>query len=380
MAEITAVPETTPRLCSQAYLQDVRRVAESACIDWERLKDRHISVSGATGQIGTFLIDVLMERNHRYCLQAHIHALGRNHRKAERRLPYFTDPLFSFEQYDLNDYGSIPSGTADLIFHLASTTHPRAYATRPISTITSNVLGLMNLLGYASQQETPAALVFASSVEVYGQNRGDTDDFTEDYCGYIDCNTLRAGYPESKRCCEALCQAFLHEKHVPVYLPRIPRTFGPTLLSGDSKAVSQFLKNGLLNQDIVLKSAGAQYYSFLYIADVVEAILTITTRGESGLAYNIADKSCNTTLLDLAKTIAATAGTHVIHQTPDSVESTGYSIATHATMDATRLHHLGWKAATTLPEGIRRTLSILGEDPDYVTALRSAPATSSAAA
>ncbi len=29
------------------------------------------------------------------------------------------------------------------------------------------------------------------------------------YCGYIDSNTLRAGYPESKRCGEALCQAYL---------------------------------------------------------------------------------------------------------------------------------------------------------------------------
>jgi len=35
--------------------------------------------------------------------------------------------------------------------------------------------------------------LFASSVEVYGENNGD-----------IDCNTLRAGYPESKRAGEKL--------------------------------------------------------------------------------------------------------------------------------------------------------------------------------
>ena len=40
---------------------------------------------------------------------------------------------------------------------------------------------------------------FVSSVEVYGENRGDVEKFDESYLGYLDCNTLRAGYPESKR-------------------------------------------------------------------------------------------------------------------------------------------------------------------------------------
>ena len=41
---------------------------------------------------------------------------------------------------------------------------------------------------------------FTSSNEIYGENRGDVEMFTEDYCGYINSNTMRAGYPESKRC------------------------------------------------------------------------------------------------------------------------------------------------------------------------------------
>ena len=41
-------------------------------------------------------------------------------------------------------------------------------------------------------------VMFLSTVEVYGQNRGDVEAFDESYLGYLNCNTLRAGYPEAK--------------------------------------------------------------------------------------------------------------------------------------------------------------------------------------
>ena len=69
---------------------------------------------------------------------------------------------------------------------------------------------------------------------------GDVEKFTEDYCGYIDCNTLRAGYPEGKRASESLCQAYIAKHDLDIVIPRICRTFGPTMLLNDSKASSQF--------------------------------------------------------------------------------------------------------------------------------------------
>ena len=84
-------------------------------------------------------------------------------------------------------------------------------------------------------------MLFLSTVEIYGENRGDLDKFTEDYCGYIDCNTLRAGYPEGKRASESLCQAYIQKYGIDVVIPRISRTFGPTMLLSDSKAFLNLL-------------------------------------------------------------------------------------------------------------------------------------------
>ena len=201
--------------------------------------------------------------------------------------------------------------------------------------------------------------VFASSNEIYGENRGDTELFDESYCGYIDCNTLRAGSPESKRCGEALCQAYKKQKGVDVVVARLTRSFGPTLQLTDTKALTQFLKNGLSKENIVLKSAGTQYYSYTYAADAVTGLLTVLLQGESGAAYNVADQSCDIQLKDLAKMIADIAGTEVIFDLPNETEAAGFSKATKARLDGSRLKQLGWHISFGIGEGIERTLALL---------------------
>lgn len=348
------------RLRSAEYLGDLDRVADRA--DWPGLDGATVAVAGATGMIGTFLVDALMRARGRRLADVRVLALGRSGRRARGRLPYFGDPAFAFEELDVGVPGARPAGRADVVFHLASTTHPRAYATEPVGTIASNVVGLMNLLEWAcARPEGPARFVFASSVEVYGENRGDVERFDEGYCGHLDCNTLRAGYPEAKRCGEALCQAYAAERGVPVWLPRLPRTYGPTLLASDTKAVSQFIHRGVESRDIVLKSEGTQTYSYLYVADVVAGLLHVLAHGEPGVAYNLADERSDASLADLARTIAGIAGTRVTFELPDEVERAGYSTATKALLDASRVRATGWEARYDLRQGLERTMSMLRE-------------------
>ena len=347
------------RLEHPLYQEDLARI-EASGIDWSSLSGSTIAISGATGMVGTFLVDALMSQIRAGKLDGHVLALGRDEAKARERLPYFGDERFSFEQLDISTPGARPKAPADLVIHLASTTHPRAYATQPISTITSNVTGLQNLLGYALDSAgLDARFVFASSVEVYGQNRGDVERFDEAYCGYIDCNTLRAGYPESKRLGEALCQAYAVERGARVWIPRLPRIYGPTLLPSDTKALSQFLHKAVAGEDVVLKSEGTQEFSYLYLADAVAGLLWVLTRGEAGLAYNVADPSGDVKLRDLAGMIARAGGGDVVFELPDEVERAGYSTATKALMDGERLRALGWKPMYDFSDGIARTVDLL---------------------
>lgn len=344
---------------NELYRNDVAAAADCG-ITWDKLRNSSIAVSGATGLIGSFLTDVIMHKNKADGLNCKVIALGRSIRKAEERFrEYMNDPCFSFVECDICNADAIKiDGDVDYFFHAASNTHPVAYATDPIGTITVNVIGLQNLLEIARSHNAKRFL-FASSNEIYGENRGDTEKFAEDYCGYINCNTLRAGYPESKRVSEALCQAYIKQYDMDIVIPRLTRSFGATLLSSDTKAISQFLKKGVNGEDIVLKSAGNQFYSFTYVSDAVTGVLYCLTEGEKGEAYNIATESCDITLKDLANAIADHVGTKVVFDIPEATEAAGFSVVTKAVLDGSKLEKLGWKADFDIRKGIAHTIEIM---------------------
>lgn len=342
------------------YQNDVRQIAMLP-LPWDRLSERTFVISGATGMIGSFLIDVLMYRNQHMHQNCEIYALGRSPEKAQRRFnEYWDNDNFHYTRCDITQSLHIAGiEQADYCFHAASNTHPRAYAEDPIGTVLANVYGLKNFLDFAHSHSCKAFL-FASSNEIYGENRGDTDSFSEEYCGYIDCNTLRAGYPESKRVGESLCQAYIHQKGMNIIIPRFTRSFGPTMLMNDSKAISQFIKNALTGDDIVLKSNGKQYYSFTYVADAVSGMLTCLFFGKNGEAYNISNHQCDTTLLDLANLIAQLASTKVVFETTtDKTEQSGYSVVTRAILNSSKLQQLGWVPKFNLETSLQHTLTIL---------------------
>ena len=328
-------------------------------LPWDKLKDKTLLITGARGLIGSFLIDVLMFSNNTYGLNCSVIAAGRDEKKMKDRFEYYSNEdnfkcisMDFMNKIDINNKEKV-----SYILHLASNTHPIAYSTDPIGTITINVIATYNLLKYASENKIERFL-FASSNEIYGENRGDVELFDEHYCGYIDSNTIRAGYPESKRCGESLCQAFKVQKGVDIVIPRLTRSYGPTMLLEDSKAMSQFIKKGLRGEDIVLKSDGMQYYSYTYVADAVAGLLTVLLLGVNGESYNIADEKSDIRLKDLAQLIADKCGTKVVFEIPDEIEKAGYSRATKARLCAKKLKELGWNAKFDIERGIDYTLAI----------------------
>lgn len=345
------------------YKEDLENCLNSA-VNLHRIQNKTILITGATGMIGSFIVDALMYGNATHQLHCTVIAMGRNSTKAHKRFSqHWNHASFSFIEHDVNKPLPKNIPQADLIIHSASTTHPIAYATEPIATITTNIFGTLHLLNYIANQCPNARMVLTSSVEIYGQNRGDTERFTEEYCGYINCNTLRAGYPESKRLSEALCQAYAQEKGIDYVSVRLPRTYGPTMLMSDTKALSQFIKKGLIGENIILKSEGNQFFSYAYVADAVSGLLSIMLSGNSNEAYNIAAPNSDITLRELAQLVAEYSNTKLIFELPDAKEKAGYSTATKATLDSSKIKKLGWEPAYDIRTGLKRTLEILSINP-----------------
>lgn len=343
---------------NRLYMEDIYHICDLN-ISWNKLANKSMMISGATGLIGSFLVDAILEKNLTDGLNCTVMALGRSEKKAKERFAKFADdPHFVFIPYDVKfPFERDDLGKVDFIFHLAANTHPMLYSTDPIGTIETNIIGLKNLLDFAVKHQTER-FIFASSNEIYGENRGDVELFDEDYCGYINCNTLRAGYPESKRCGEALCQAYKSQLGLDEIVVRFTRSYGPTMLMNDTKAISQFIRKGIAGEDIVLKSDGTQFYSYTYVADAVSGLLTALINGKNGEAYNIADSKSDITLKDLAAAIADINGKKVVFEIPDGVEAAGYSKATKARLDGSKLRSIGWIPRYDIQTGLERTIRI----------------------
>ncbi len=326
------------------------------------LKDKIFVITGTRGLIGSMLVDTIMYANQSYHLNCKVYGVVRNLEAARWRFAKYDGmDCFKLIQSDINRDNIRIAENIDYFIHGASNTHPIYYSARPIETILTNTIGTNNVLEFASNHSCKR-FIFMSSVEIYGENKKDVDKFDENYLGYINCNTLRAGYPEGKRLGESLCQAYIKEKNLDCVILRISRAYGPGLLKEDSKALSQFLCKAIHKENIVLKSNGDQFYSYVYVADVVSAILFLLAKGVNGEAYNISGFESDITLADLANYIASLAGTKVKFDIPDSKEAEGYSKATKALLDISKISDLGWNPRYSIKEGLQRTLAFQGTE------------------
>lgn len=320
---------------------DIKRVA-ALDYNWNRLDGKTLLISGGTGFIGSAVIDVLRERNKNYGNNIHVISLSRHPKENEDNIDYV--------KCDVTDAIEVPH-CVDYVLHLASNTHPAQYSADPVGTIETNVLGCVNLLRLSKEKKVKRFLL-ASSVEIYGQCVG--SPVSEEFCGYIDCNTVRAGYNESKRLCESLTQSYKAQYGIDSVIVRLARCFGWDRTKNDTKAMAQFLTRAKNGENIVLKSKGDQRYSYCYYADAVSAIFKVLLDGSSGEAYNVADDDDGSDLADIASYIAELSGTKVEY---DFEVVSGASKATFALLNCDKLKRLGWMPLFTVKEGISRSLN-----------------------
>lgn len=323
-------------------LEDISCIA-NLDYNWNKLKNKSLLISGGTGFIGSFLINVIKYRNDNYNDNIKVISLSRRGGENDKNITYLkcdiTNPI---------DY----SEHVDYILHLASNTHPKQYGEDPVGTITTNVLGCINLLDLCKRVNADRFLL-ASSVEIYGD--GSIEPMKEDYCGYIDCNNARSGYNESKRVCESLCQSYRQQYGVDIVIARLARVFGADKKE-DSKAMAQFINKAVNGEDIILKSKGLQRYSYVYVADAASGILKILLNGVNGETYNISGDDEGKTLGDYAQFIASLANRKVIYNVEDNAN---VSKSINAILNTEKLKKLNWLSQYQISESLKRTYEIL---------------------
>lgn len=336
--------------------QDIKRIADTK-LNWEKLNKKTVMVTGATGFIGSFIINSLMQRVISYGDDIKVIAMVRDEEKAKAKFSdYLNLGKISFLVGDIID----PIHTdlkSDYIIHCASNAAPDIYASDPVGTMKINFFGTSNVLDYAKECNAKRFL-YVSTIEVYGKTKN-LDTIGEEDFGFISSSNLRSCYPESKKCCENLTICYGSQYGLDVSIGRLSYIYGAGMSKTDSKVCAFFARNVAIGEDIVLKSTGEQLRSYTYVSDAITGLLTVLIDGENGQAYNIASSTSRITIADMAQKyceLFPEKGSKVIFDLPGDYEKKSFSFIANAVLDSTKLESLGWKGEIDLEQGLKKSV------------------------
>lgn len=343
-------------LKSETYNKDLKN-AFNGTVNIEKLYNKKILITGATGLIGSFMADLLLYANRIEHAEIEIYLLARDEKRIKER---FASSLGEKRLYFIIQDVVNPlemAAPVDYIIHAAGDGFPSAFREHPVETMVPALFGTYQLLQYAKRNKIQKFL-YISSGEVYGKVLGESHAFAEDECGYLDSMNVRSCYPMAKRCAETLCASFWAQHHVPVVIARPSHTYGACTSEHDNRATAQFLNNAVDGENIILHSAGKQMRSYTYVADCVSGILTVLLKGENGEAYNIANAASRVTIADFADIVARKANVDCIRKIPDEIEKKEHTPIEYAVLDSSKLDRLGWCGQYGIDKGIEDMINI----------------------
>ncbi len=327
-------------------------------INWGKLKNKTVLVTGATGMMGQYLIFTLLELNNMYNYNIKILALCRNKERAEKILGI--NEYLKFIIQDVTKEINI-SDKIDYIIHTASPANPTYYSTNPVGTIMANTLGTRNTLELAKKNN--ASFCYISTMEVYG-NMENNDGIKEEEYGTINFLEGRSCYPESKRLGENMCVAYNSQYGVDCKIIRPAHSYGPGMSINDTRVQSLFMKSVLNDENIIMKSDGTMKRTYTYILDVTSGIFFAILNG-TDMVYNVANEEAVVSIKELANKTIETKSNTSSKLIMEIREEKGWSQVKPKIMNCDKLKSIGWTPIINPDEGLKRTMEYHLQENDY---------------
>ena len=334
---------------------DLNNIIEQQ-IDWEKLRNKTIMITGASGMVGSYFVRTLLKLNevnnmniHVVCVLRDVKKIGadiRDNASAEIFIHDVTKPI----EYN---------GDIHFIIHAASPASPLIMKSDPVSTIAANVLGTFHTLELA-QKKKAEGYMFISSREIYGQPSENQEFFKEDTYGFVDPLDPRSCYPEGKKAAETMCASFRAQYGLNTKVARLAHTYGPGMSIYDGRVQADFLKNVIFNEDIIMKSEGLPVRTYTYIADAVAGMFMILLNSKD-MVYNIGDENAKISIRELAEMLVKITPEKDLSVKMEIPEggTKGCAPFTLGILDSTKLRDIGWKPLYTIEEGFLRTIQYL---------------------
>jgi dTDP-glucose 4,6-dehydratase len=338
-------------------ITDLEEAAARAQAPLDALAGASLFITGGTGFVGRWLLALLAHANASRKLRITATILTRSRSNFAASYPNIAnDPAFHFVEGDVRFF-EFPKGKFTEILHGAADTNVEADR-RPLDLLDTIVGGTRRVLSFALSSGAKRFL-FLSSGAIYGPQPATLAAFPENYTGACLTTDRRSVYGQSKRLAEQLVTTYHVEHGLETVIARLFAFVGPGLPLNAHLAISNFLRNALAGEDIIVTGDGSAERSYLYAADLAVWLLHLLVNGRAGSVYNVGSDhavSIRELAALVAKSIPCAKG-YVIKGTPQPGELRARYIPSIIRARA----DLGLDVWTSLEEAIKRTARCLGQ-------------------
>jgi UDP-glucose 4-epimerase len=304
-----------------------------------------VLVSGGAGFIGSHLVDAILDRGDEVLVVDDLSSGRReNLEQALGRGARFVEASVA----DAGALGEVFSEHGpELVFHLAAQIDVRHSVADPVFDLSVNVGGTINLLEAARKAGASRFVLASTGGAIYGEGAGRELPLNEDAECLPD-----APYGQSKLAAEGYLALYGRLHGVAATALRLGNVYGPRQDPHGEAGVVAIFSGALLDgQPPRVFGDGRQVRDYVYVDDVVAAFLA-AAEGPAGGPFNVGT-GIGTDVLELGGAIAALCDRPFEPQM--APERPGEVQAIY--LDSSRARsELGWEAAASLPEGLRRTV------------------------
>lgn len=308
-------------------------------------------VTGGAGFIGSTLVDRLLAEGHQVDVVDDL-SMGRLNNLADARSGRGGE--FSFHQLDVRSpevVELISRRNPEIIFHLAAQADVRVSVQRPVFDAEVNIIGTLRVLEGARAAGT-ARIVFAGSGgTLYGEPDVDDLPIRETVAHHP-----LSPYGVSKKSAIDYLVAFRELHSLEFCALALANVYGPRQdPHGEAGVVAIFAARMIEGKPATIFGSGAQTRDFVFVDDVVDAMVRASTRG-GGLVLNIGTGK-EVSVAELHEVMAGMCPSHVPAVHAD--ERAGEVLRN--ALDPSRAGiHLGWRPFTTLESGIAAVFEHFG--------------------
>jgi CDP-glucose 4,6-dehydratase len=321
-------------------------------------RDRSVLVTGATGLLGSWLVDDLVARG------ARVMALVRDRVPFSLLYARGLDRRICCVDGVVEDRAVVERTLAEyeieIVFHLAAQTQVLVANRSPLSTFETNIRGTYMVLEACRHHPLLEAVVVASSDKAYGDS---------DRLPYDETTPLRGIHPydASKSCADLIANSYAAAFGVPVGVTRCGNLYG----GGDlnfARIVPGTIRSVHRGDAPIIRSDGTLRRDYFYVRDASLAYLLMAERiasdGRGGLVYNFSSDA-PLSVVEIVDRIVSLMGRRDL--TPVVLGENRGEIKDQWLTSRKARGELGWAPAFTLEQGLRETIDW------YVDYLRTDP-------